>query len=363
MREKAVFLLSLFLTMSGGVAADFAELSARAAAALAAEKLPEALQLYRQALQLKPDWAEGWWFAGIISYDSGQFADGRQAFSRLIALNQNSAPGLAFLGLCEFETGAYDAALDHIERGLELSGGGPPAAREVLRYHQALLLTRQRKWDQARLLYREFVQRGVQNPELLAGIGINALERPLLPTEVRQDQQVVMMMAGTAVWFWMSGDEGKSASAFRDLLARYPSTPGVHYLYATYLLSLDRQEPGMAELKRELALDPANPSAESAMALALLQADKPSEALALAKAAAASPSPGARILYSYGLALSKTGSLPEAARQLEAAERLDPRNLGVHIALAGLYSQTGRNDQARQERITSMALAKGNETH
>lgn len=361
MRVKAILLLSLFLAASGGVAGDFAEVSARAAAALEAEKLPEALQLYRQALGLKPDWEEGWWFTGIISYNSGQFADGRRAFSKLIALNPNSAAGLAFLGLCEFETAAYDASLDHIERSLTLSGG-PPEVREVLRFHEALLLTRQRKWDQARLLYRAFVQRGVHDPDLIAGMGINAVEQPLLPSEVQPDQRELVMMAGTAVWFWMSGDDAKTASALQDLLSRYPSSPGVHYLYGTWLLSSNRQEPGIAELKHELQLNPANASAEAFLALAVLP-DKPSEALTLAKAAAASPNPGARILYAYGLALSKAGSLAEAVRQLEAAERLDAQNLGVHMALAGLYSQIGRNDKARQERITSIALAKGNEAH
>ena len=118
----------------------------------------------------------------------------------------------------------------------------------------------------------------------------------------------------------------------------------------------------MAELKQELALNPANASAGSFLALAMMP-DKPTEALTLAKAAAASPNPGARVLYVYGLALSKTGSMAEAVRQLEAAERLDGQNLGVHIALAGIYSQTGRNDEARQERITSIALAKSNEAH
>ena len=361
MRVKAILLLSLFLAASGGVAGDFAEVSARAAAALEAEKLPEALQLYRQALGLKPDWEEGWWFTGIISYNSGQYAEGRQAFSKLIALNQNSAAGLAFLGLCEFETGAYESALDHIERSLKLSGG-PPEVRDVLLYREALLLTRERKWDEARTVYRTFVQKGVHDPPLIAGIGINALERPLLPSEVQPDQRELVMMTGTAVWFWMSGDAAKTTSALQDLLTRFPSSPGVHYLYGTWLLSSNLQGPGMAELKKELELNPANASAGSFLALAILP-DKPSEALTIAKAAAASPNPGARVLYVYGLALSKTGSLAEAARQLEAAERLDSKNLGVHIALAGIYSQTGRNDEARQERITSIALAKSNEAH
>jgi Flp pilus assembly protein TadD len=62
--------------------------------------------------------------------------------------------------------------------------------------------------------------------------------------------------------------------------------------------------------------------------------------------------------YAYGLILAGSGNLPEAIVRLEAAERLDPANIEYHMGLAGAYSNAGRNEDARRERRTSIALAR-----
>ncbi len=61
---------------------------------------------------------------------------------------------------------------------------------------------------------------------------------------------------GQTVYLWMSADTTKTGPAFQALLERYPTAPGVHYLYATYLLSFRPAEEAVAELKRELELNP-----------------------------------------------------------------------------------------------------------
>lgn len=360
MRSTVVLTLCCVLSAAVVRADTFEELATRAAAALDAEKLPEALDLYRQALQVKPNWEEGWWFVGIISYNTQQYAEGERAYAKLVEINPRSGPGWAFMGLCEFETGAYENSLQHIERGLSLSGGGPQDAQQVLRFHEAMLLTRERKWDPARRVYRTFAQKGVQDPALIAGIGVNALELPMLPSEVPPDRQELVLTAGNAALCWMTGDKAKTDAAFSVLLNRFPAGTGVHYLYATYLLSSNQTEAGTAELKRELELHPDNPSADGTLALVLAVADKVSEALPYARKAAATPQPDARMLYVYGLVLDKTGDMQQAIDRLEASEKLDADNPDVHIVLAGAYSKVGRDGDARRERRAAISLARGN---
>src|SRR4051794_31716123 len=41
---------------------DFAALASQATAAREADKIEEAIALYRKAVVAKPDWAEGWWY-------------------------------------------------------------------------------------------------------------------------------------------------------------------------------------------------------------------------------------------------------------------------------------------------------------
>ena len=87
-------------------AATFRELVAQATAAREAENIPQAIELYQQALQLQPSWPEGWWFLGTLSYDSDQYENGAKAFSEFIELQgpeaDKAAPAWSFLGLCEF---------------------------------------------------------------------------------------------------------------------------------------------------------------------------------------------------------------------------------------------------------------------
>src|SRR5581483_161627 len=105
---------SAFFVAAGAYAATFEELAAKAASARDANNLSQAIELYRQAVELKPDWAEGWWFLGTLAYDSDQYEIGRQAFSEFVKYQASVPGGWAFLGLCEFETGDYKHSLEHI---------------------------------------------------------------------------------------------------------------------------------------------------------------------------------------------------------------------------------------------------------
>ena len=89
---SAIALIAAF----GASAATFEELAAQANAARESNNIPRAVELYRQALQLKPAWPEGWWFLGTLSYDGDQYESGRQAFAEFVKLEDKAAPGWAF---------------------------------------------------------------------------------------------------------------------------------------------------------------------------------------------------------------------------------------------------------------------------
>ena len=161
-------------------AATFDELARQAAAAREADQVPQAIDLYRRALHLKPDWSEGWFYLGTLYYDSDRYADAQPAFAQFLKLADKPA-GWAFLGLCEFETGAYTLAQEHLQKALD--GGLAPEIEPVVRFHQTLLLTRSGLFDRAWHGYKAAVSRGIHDPALIAGLGLNSLSRPMLPSE------------------------------------------------------------------------------------------------------------------------------------------------------------------------------------
>ena len=348
---------SAFFVAAGACAATFEELAAKAASAREGNNIPQAIELYRQAVELKADWAEGWWFLGTLAYDGDQYEIGRQAFSEFVKYQPNVPGAWSFLGLCEFETGDYTHALDHIRRGLQ-GPGLEPAIEQVLRFHEAMALTRLGLFDQAMPRYMPFVRRGIHDPTLVASIGLTALRQAQLPKEISTGQREVAMAAGETTYLWMAGDAAKTAPAFQKLVETYPRTAGVHYLFATYLLSFRPAEEAVVELKHELEVNPRNADAMAMVALLMLRAGARSAAAPLAERAAADGPMSPMAQYTYGLVLLDIPDLTHAIERLEAAERLDPANVEYHMALAGAYSKAGRHEDARRERQASIALAK-----
>jgi tetratricopeptide (TPR) repeat protein len=350
------------IAASSARAATFEQLAAQADAAREAGQTLQAVQLYTEALQLKPAWPEGWWYLGTLYYDGDQYENGRKAFAEFVKLAQAAAPGWAFLGLCESETGDYEHALEHIRRGLEIGAGIEPDTEQVIRFHEALLLTRTGLFDQASPRFMPFVRRGIHDPTLIAGIGLTALHEPLLPKEIPPERRELIAAAGQTVYLWMSADTNQTGPAFRALLERYPTAPGVHYLYATYLLSFRPAEEALAELKRELELNPHSADARAMVALIAWRAGSESAALPIARQAAQDGPTCPMAQYAYGLVLEGSGDLGQAIEHIETAERLDPANVEYHMGLAGAYSKAGRHADARRERRTSIAMAKESES-
>lgn len=362
--RSAVFvaLCAIALRATPARAATFEELAARAAAARDSNDIPHAVESYRQALHLNPGWAEGWWFLGTLTYDSDQYAEGEDAFTHFVKLDSKAAPGWSLLGLCEFETGGYASSLEHIRRGLALSAGGETGLEEVLRFHEALLLTRAGLFDQALEKYAWFVHKGVKNPQLLVAIGLAALRQPLLPKGLAAGQQDAASAAGLTAYAWMGGDFKDAEQGFNALLSRFPSVPDVHYFYASYLLPTQPAE-AMAELRRELAINPGSADARAMIALAFVRHEDLNSALPYATKAAGD-GPGIPMAqYIYGLVLARTGDVKQALDHLESAVKLDPANVEYHMALATAYSRLGRAADARKERVETLALAKEASPH
>ena len=337
---------------------DFDSLAARATAAREAGNAAEAAALYRQALEIKPAWAEGWWYLGMAAYDADAYPACREAFGKFLQLEPTSAPAAALLGLCEYETGAYREALGHLSDARAAAGGLPSEVEQVARFHHGLLLTAVGRFDDATRVLKPLIPKAAGNAALTTAIGLDALQLPLLPKDVPETLRQAIDAASDTAALWVSGDAAKTAAAFGDLLARFPSAAGVHAFYATYLLAGARPEDAIRELHSEIDLNPHNARARALLALVLEKLGNLAEALPLAAKAAADGPDLPRAQYACGLLLLDTGETAKAIPLLEAAERADPGQLEFHTAIARAYSKAGRHEDARRERRASIDLAR-----
>jgi tetratricopeptide (TPR) repeat protein len=359
----AFFCLALMSLSAGAqTAPDFGDLSAQATSARERGDVPHALELYSHALQLNPKWADGWWFLGSLDYGSGAYTNGRDALTHYLELTPDAPPALALRGLCEFETGQYPQSLADIERGIALGAANQPRNAQILRYHEALLLTRLGRFEDALKSYAFFAQKGITNPELFLAIGLAGLRMPLLPKDASADQQEMLTAVGNAAFQFLSGDEASAGKAFHGLFQQFPTTGNLHYLYGTLLYSTD-PDSAINEFEQELKVNPGNQTAQVMAPWALLMKNRPAEALPYARQVAEKQPRMAAAQLVLGRALAETGSLTEGIQHLERALQLEPNNLEVHIALAKAYSRSGRDEDARRERLLCLQMTKDEATH
>lgn len=344
------------IAAAGARAATFDELAAEAAAARRANHIPEAINLYREAVQVRASWEEGWWFLGTLSYTAYRYTDCESAFDQFVKLDDKRALAWSLLGLCEFETGNDDPALEHLRRGLAASQELPPEVEAGVRFHYGLLLTKAGLFDQGKREISRYALSGAHEPMLISGLGLNALQEPTLPKDVPADRLDAVMKAGTASRAWVLGETAQAEAGFQELVKQYPTLAGVHYLYGIFLSSI-RPGEAMAEFRRELEVNPTHADASAMLALLLMNAHDVADALPQAKRAAGEKAADALVEYAYGEVLLGMGDLRPAIARLEAAERLDPEVLQYHMALASAYARAGRSTEARQERRASLNLA------
>ena len=340
---------------------NFDDVSAQATAAREVKDIPRAIDLYRQAVQINPDWLDGWWFLGSLQYGAGQYAPAIETMSNFLQLKPNAAPALALRGLSEFETGSYKESLADIQKSLFLGAANDPHNEQILRYHEAILLTMLARFQDALKSYSFFAENKISNPELYLAIGLAGLRMPLLPKDVPPDQQAVISAAGNAAYQFMAGGEKNAEAAFANLFSQFPTVANLHYLYGHLLFATD-PDAALIQFQRELEVGPSNMTAEVMAAWALLMRNRPADALPYARTAVGQQPQSAATQLVLGRSLMDTEDLTGGIQHLEEALKLEPDNLEVHIALAKAYSKSGRKEDARRERMLCLRLTEANAT-
>ena len=361
-----LFVLALFAVVPACLAAQehprgFDEVAAQAASARNVNDAPRAIELYTQAVQLDPKWTDGWWFLGTLQYGTGAYTAATDAFSHFLALKPDAVPATAMRGLCEFETGDYQQSLADIERALSAGAANDPHNEQILRYHEAMLLTRLGRFQDALKSYSYFAEHKLSSPDLFVAIGLAGLRIPLVPKEVNADQQPLLSATGNAAFEFMGGDETGAQKSFDELFKQFPTAPNLHYLYG-YLIYSSDPDAALPQFKKELEVVPNNLSALIMLSWSLLMRNRPGEALPFAQQAAEQKPDLAAAQLVLGRSLLDSGDVTGGIEHLEQGLKQEPDNLEIHIALAKAYSKSGRNDDARRERTLCLQMTQDSAT-
>ncbi|MGA2650088.1 MAG: tetratricopeptide repeat protein [Terracidiphilus sp.] len=338
-------------------APQFDDLAARAAAARDSGNLPLAIDLYGQAEQVKPDWAEGWFYLGMLQYSANAYPAAIDAFNHLLALQPGVPPGLALRGLCEFETGAYDEALRDLEQAVAKGAANQPRNEQILRYHLAELLTRSSRFQDALAQYKFFTAKNILDEDVLVGLGLAGMRTPLLTKDVAAGDRELYKAAGAAGYTLLEENTQLADRLFTQLFARYPATPGIHFFYG-FLLFPHSPDLAIEQFKSEVAIAPGNVEAHAMLAFTLMIAGRYAEAEPEAEMVVAKAPDMEMGQLALGRSLAEIGDVKRGTDLLNQVLQNDPDNLEAHLGLASIYSRTGRREDAYREHMVCRSLAK-----
>jgi len=334
---------------------SFGALAAKAQIAREADRIDEAIGLYRKAVAVRPSWAEGWWNLGTLLYDRDSYAEAVGALSKAVALNPKSDVAVAMLGLAEAKLGQNpEAALRHINTGWRLGAGKEPQLRRVLLFTEGSLLLARGEFGKAQETLDVLARDGAEEEELILALGESVLG--IRPGDLAPEWRQTVRQAGWAEHFAARSEFTEAAREYATLAAAAPGFHDVQFAYGRFLLASHEDGKAVEAFKREIANTPNHLLARLGIAGIEAVTDPPS-GLPYAEEAVKLAPRLAEAHYLLGLLLLDTGATARAVTELETAQRQEPETAKIYFALSRAYSASGRTQDAAQARAKFARLS------
>lgn len=339
-----------------GSAAGFAAVSAKADAARDADRLDEAIPLYKKALALRPAWKEGWWSLGTILYDQNSYSASARAFHRLLSYDPRNGTAHLMLSLCEYQLGLDDSAMQDIEKAKQLGIRKDDQLPHVLQYHEGMLQLRKGQYESALETLRFLVKDGVHTEELDAALGMGVLLlRPKdAPPEGSPDHQIVLR-AGRAEEYSLAQKLDEAKKSYAALAQDFPQFPNIHYAYGRFLISIDDPDDAVPQFEQEIKNNPNHTRARLQIAVTHYRVDSAAGIPYALEVVKLDPNyPFGH--YILGLLYFDSGDAAKSIPELETAARMVPREPQFQFALGNAYARAGRREDAARARALFLRL-------
>lgn len=367
-RPQCLLICSLigFLCVSGAArsqqskspSASFAALSKRATEARDADRLDEAVALYTRALALQPKWAEGWWSLATLEYDQDHYAKAALDFEKLLALQPENGTAHAMLGLCDFELGREQQALQHIQKGKNIGLTKEGGLWNVVLYHEGILLQRKGRFEAAQETLQDLCLRGSQTDEVANVLGMTLLRLTAKspPAQGSRDADIVVRI-GRAECLVGQKKYEEARPGFEAVVKENPNYPNIHYAYGLFLLELRDVAGSVEQLKEEIKNNPNHVLARLRIAAVLYKEDSAAGIPYAEEVVKLVPRMGFAH-YLLGLLLLDTNDYERALPELEIAQKAFPREPKLYFAIGSAYSRAGRKQDAARARSMFDRLTK-----
>jgi tetratricopeptide (TPR) repeat protein len=163
------------------------------------------------------------------------------------------------LGLCQFELGKDEPALQNLLAAEQLGVLKDLQLRKVALYHMGVLELRAGKYGDARETFGQLARDRVRTKELTTGLGLAALlmkprESPMEGTPGAS----VVERTGEAEVLLAANEFDQAKQKYSQLTSEFPDYPNLHFAFGRLLLETHETDEAVQEFQFELKRDPKN---------------------------------------------------------------------------------------------------------
>lgn len=341
-----------------GGQSDFSALAAKAEAAREADRLDEALGLYRQAVALQPDWAEGWWFIGTILYDRDDYAGAAKALGQTVRLRPKDATPFLMLGLSEAKLGHREEALRDLGNGRTLGFTSDSDLARVVLFTEGTLWLEEGEFGKAQDDLDTLARHSDAQQELVVALGLAVLGlRPQDMASADAATHATVQQAGQAEYDAAHGDLEAAIKAYAELAANAPKFHNVQFACGRFLLAQHRDAEAVEAFRREIENTPNHLLARLGIA-GIKLTDDPAGGLPYAQQAVQLAPRLAEAHFLLGATLLGLNQTTQAIAELETAAKLDPNVPKIYFQLRRAYARAGRREDAARANEAFIRLSK-----
>ncbi len=303
-----------------------------------------AVRAFQEVLKLEKTFGPAYLNLGLAYNELKQYEKAIPSFTKALELDSHLEGAALFLGIDYYKTGAPEKAIEPLQKALALTPSDPDA----------------HLWLGKAYLARERYQEAIPRLEIASqanpkdvGVQYDLAQAHLLLS----DQMTTAIYNQNPRTYWPHllraqayAIEGKLDMAlveYNQVAKLNPDLPGVHGAVGQIYSKKHDFPSAEREFQKELDINPYDFTVVCALADALVETGKTSEAIpSLEKTSAQRPSLGCA-RYELGRAWFRQGQYDKAEGHLEAAAALNPTYAPAYILLGQCYAKLGKSVKAQ----------------
>lgn len=337
----------------------------QAGKALDAGDSAQAIKLYEELLQERPNSVEGRINLGVALAQEGRYTEAVQQYRQALARDPQNETTLLNLGLAFYKQADFEKARIEFEN----LHRAHPSNQQAL-YLLADCDLRMKRFKDAIALVEPAYAMHPDDQALDYILGTALIQ----DGQTEKGAQVIdqIMRSGNAAVAYVllgtaqeaAGDHKAAAETLRKAVNMNPEIPGAWTIYARALLNNDQREEGKAALQRALQADPNDFDACLHLGVLLRREGNTEDAQPYLKHALQLRPDSSEAQFQVGTVDAITGHLDDARSTFEKLVKQWPGFMEAHVQLAMVYARLHRiEDSQREQRIVmelnDKARAKG----